>query len=214
MPQYNGNPVPIQQPLFREEDFNPENKFSFINQWATQITLAANIANGAVGPTILPKGIDVQGGKVTGLPAPTHPSDAISAGHASSQFSAPTLSPQLDIGGKSTLKGLSYLYNWQQTNQSAIQNAINLTPTPYTGAANFFTIAGFIIQFGFIANMDTAVFPMNFPEPFPNACLALVPVTTGPTDRITYISVLPTATQFTLANNGTGAGAYWIAVGW
>lgn len=210
---YNGNPVPIQAPNFREEDLKAENGYGYLNQWATQVTLAANLANGAVGPTVLPKGLDTQGGRITGIPAPEHPSDAISSGHAQTQFSAPSLQPQLDIGGKNTLKGLSYLYGWQQQNQAAIQNAITLTPTPYTGVSNFFEIAGFIIQFGNIANMDTAVFPMSFPEPFPNACISIVASTTGPTDRITYITSF-SSTQFTFANNGTGAGATWIAVGW
>lgn len=203
------NPViPIQAPLFRESDLKQEG-IGYLNQWATQVTLAANLANGAVGPSVLPSGINVQGGRVTGLSAPQHSTDAISSGHAQTQFSAPSLQPQLDIGGKNTLKGLAYLYGWQQQNQAAIATI----PNGYTGANNYIQLFGFIIQFGNVTNMDTAVFPMNFPLAFPNACISIVVSTTGPADRITYIPSF-NATQFTFANNGSGAGATWIAVGY
>jgi hypothetical protein len=102
--------IPIQTPLFREDDFKPENSYQFINQWATQVTNAANLANGAVGPSVLPAGVDVAGGKVTGLGKPTGPTDAISSGHAEANYSAPVLAQQVDVGGPSALKGLTYLY--------------------------------------------------------------------------------------------------------
>lgn len=119
--------VPIQAPLFREEDFKAENGYGFVNQWATQVTLAANLANGAVGPSVLPSGVDVAGGKITGLAAPTNPTDAISSGHAQANYSAPVLAKQLDIGGPNALKGLTGLQitsNSQAASISAIQAAL------------------------------------------------------------------------------------------
>jgi len=101
--------IPIQAPLFRAEDFAPENQYQFVNQWATQVTNAANLANGAVGPSVLPAGIDVAGGSVTGLATPKNPTDAVSLGHAEGNYSAPVLGPQLDLGGSSALKGLTGL---------------------------------------------------------------------------------------------------------
>jgi hypothetical protein len=104
------NPLPIQFTPFRKEDFASDAGVSFINQSFAQIFTTINSLLGAGGPTILPSGIDVQGSKVTGLAPPTGPTDAVSANHAESKYSAAAVSPQLDLGGTSTLKGLSNLY--------------------------------------------------------------------------------------------------------
>ena len=110
MPSPSSNPRPIQFTSFRKEDFATDSGVAFVNQSFAQLFNTVNALFGSGGPTILPSGIDVQGSKVTGLAAPTHPSDAVSAGHADANYSAPAVSPQLDLGGSSTLKGLSNLY--------------------------------------------------------------------------------------------------------
>jgi hypothetical protein len=133
------SPLPIQYTPFRKEDFASDSGVSFVNQTLSQLTTTLNSLVGAGGPTLLPAGIDVAGGKVTGLAAPTSPSDAISAGHAAANYSAPVLSQQLDIGGGSTLKGLAYTYQTSQSNQSAV-TAIQATLAPGSGISGTLTI--------------------------------------------------------------------------
>jgi hypothetical protein len=137
--------VPIQAPLFREDDFKQEG-VEYINQWATQVTLASNLANGSVGPSVLPSGIDMQGGRVTGLSAPQHATDAISSGHAETQFSAQSLQPQLDIGGKNTLKGLAYLYQLQSAGLTGTVALAKITGGGANGSLSFTNglITGFV----------------------------------------------------------------------
>jgi hypothetical protein len=110
MAKTRSTPLPIQAPLFREDDFKPEHGYQFINQWATQVARTLNKLQGSVGPSVLPSGIDVAGGTVTGLGTPQGPSDAVSSGHAESNYGAPTIGPQLDVGGKNALSGLTSIY--------------------------------------------------------------------------------------------------------
>jgi len=204
-----GNPVPLQFTAFRKEDFQSESGIAAFNLQLQQIVNALNEGNGSVSRVSLPYGVDVRGSTISNVGDPKNPTDAVSQGHVSTNYGAPTLRPQLDIGGKQTLKGLTYLYAQQPTTAAAIAR---LPTNNYSGSGSI-DLFGAIIQFGLIANMDTAVFPMNFPSAFPTACQSIVCATTGPTDRITYVVSFSTS-QFTLANNGTGAGATWIACGW
>jgi hypothetical protein len=118
-------PLPIQRVQFTSKDFS-ENTAS-VNVTLNQIIGAIQALQGSSGPSVLPSGIDVAGSTVTGLAAPTSPADAISAGHAASQYSAASLGPQLDIGGSNALKGLTGLQmtsNSQATSIAAIQAAL------------------------------------------------------------------------------------------
>jgi hypothetical protein len=115
-------PLPIQRVQFTAKDF-AENPGS-VNVTLNQVIGAIQSLQGSSGPSVLPSGIDVAGSTITGLAAPTSPSDAISAGHAANQYSASSLGPQLDIGGKNALKGLTGLTitsNSQGTSITQIQ---------------------------------------------------------------------------------------------
>lgn len=103
-------PQPIQYSQLTPEDFSDPARVNKLNGMLTQLINAVNAGSGATGRTILPAGIDVQGETISGLGAPKSPSDAVSAAHAESNYGAPTLAPQLDLGGKNTLKGLAALY--------------------------------------------------------------------------------------------------------
>jgi len=212
------SPLPVQFTPFDKSQFHSDAGVSFFNQTLSQITTTLNSLLGIGGPAILPSGIDVRGGAISGLGPPTSPTDAVSAGHANSNFGYAAQQSQLDVGKPYALKGLSYAYGQSVANSQAIgtiQTAIASVPATNYAGANTFTLFGLVVKFGLIANMDTAVFPMAFPGgAFPNACQSLVAITTGPVDRITYVPTLPTAAAFSLANNGTGAGAFWIALGW
>lgn len=215
-PPSSPTPLPIQFTPFHKEDFAKDSGVAFVNQTISQLTTTLNSLLGAGGPAILPAGVDVRGGTLTGLGPPASPTDAVSAGHANANFGYAAQQGQLDVGKPYALKGLSYAYGQSFANSQSIatiqKTLTSLPPSPYGGAGHFL-LFGLLIQFGFIANMDTAVFPMSFPVVFPTACQSIVAATTGPTDRITYV-VSFSASQFTLANNGAGAGATWIAVGW
>lgn len=103
------NPVtPIQAMQFTAKDFT-ENP-GLINTYLTSLVNQLNTLSGASGPTVLPAGVDVAGGTISGLAAPQGPTDAVSSAHAASTYSAAAVGPQLDIGGKFTLKGLAILW--------------------------------------------------------------------------------------------------------
>lgn len=108
-------PRPVQFTPVRKEDFQSDGGISFFNQTLSQITTTLNALVGQGGPVRFPAGVDMAGAALTGLADPSSPSDAISAGHASSQYSAAAQQPQLDIGGEHALKGLTYSY--QQASQ-------------------------------------------------------------------------------------------------
>ncbi len=99
-------PLPIQRYQVTKQDFENPERF---NVFLSQLTGAVQAVQGAGGPSVLPSGINVAGATVSGLGAPQSPSDAISSGHAQSQFSPEVIGPSLDIGGKNALKGLTGL---------------------------------------------------------------------------------------------------------
>jgi hypothetical protein len=98
-----------------------------------QVIQRVNENSGVPGPTLMPSGVDVQGKTVTGLAAPTSASDAISAGHADSQYSASALAPQLDLGGKNALKGLTYLFLQKYVNQLIAGSGVTISPNSGQG---------------------------------------------------------------------------------
>lgn len=108
-------PRPVQFTPLRKEDLASDGGMTFVNQTLSQLTTTLNALVGQGGPTQFPAGVDMAGSTLTGLATPSSPTDAISAGHASSQYSAAAQQPQLDIGGDYTLKGLTYSY--QQASQ-------------------------------------------------------------------------------------------------
>lgn len=126
----NQTPRPVQFPIFRKEQLQTDEGMAAFNLSMSQIVNAINQNNGQAGAVVLPSGVDVQGSSVTGLGTPTGPTDAVSLGHSNTNYGAPAVAPQLDIGGKNTLKGLAYTYsqvgpNGTQTNAiAAIQKAL------------------------------------------------------------------------------------------
>jgi hypothetical protein len=104
------NPQPIQFTAFTKEEFQSDAGIARLNLLLAQYTPVINRLLGASGPTLLPSGVDVRGATVTGLGPPQSESDAVSSGHANSKYGAAAVSPELDLGGGNTLKGLSNLY--------------------------------------------------------------------------------------------------------
>jgi len=128
-------PIPIQRVQFTSEDFSTNtNRF---NVTMNQLIGAVQALQGAGGATVLPSGVNVAGSTVTGLASPTGPTDAISAGHAQSQYGASAIGPDLDLGGSHALKGLSSL----QLNQNSLSGALAaIQATLATGVSGTVTL--------------------------------------------------------------------------
>jgi hypothetical protein len=103
-------PRQVQFTAMRKEDLQSDEGVSFFNQQMSEIVRAINQANGTAGQVVLNQGVDVAGSTVTGLGAPSNPTDAVSLGHANGNYGPAAVGPQLDLGGSSTLKGLSGVY--------------------------------------------------------------------------------------------------------
>jgi len=103
-------PRQIQYTPLTLKHLSTEEGVHFLNLQLSQIVDAINKGNGTAGQVVLKSGVDVAGSTVTGLGAPSDPTDAVSLAHANSNYAAPAVGQQLDLGGSSTLKGLSGLY--------------------------------------------------------------------------------------------------------
>lgn len=80
---------------------------------------------------------------------------------------------------------------------------------------------GFTIQWGQVGTVtsQSGSSTVTFPKQFTNACFSVVATTLGDIasqhDRITYVDPASISRNgFKVSNNGSGAGASWIAVGW
>lgn len=134
------NPLPLQFTPWRKEQFGTDEGVSFINQTIAQMINSINAGTGQAGMVVIPAGLDVAGGTVTGLGNPTGESDAVSLGHAQGNYSAPAVAPSLDIGGKNTLKGLAYVYSQVQQNGPSI-SALQAILAPGNGITGTITLA-------------------------------------------------------------------------
>jgi hypothetical protein len=108
-----------------------------LNTWKSQIENQINALSGTGGPAAMPAGIDVQGkGTVTNLPAPSSKTstDAASAAHVESNYSAAALAPQLEAGNNTGLKSYRALNSKAQSENSSnfLEGMLNTAPTSNT----------------------------------------------------------------------------------
>ena len=106
----NSIPRQIQYTAMKKEDLQSDQGIAFFNQQMSQIVRALNQANGTAGKVVLKSGVDVAGSTVTGLGAPSDPTDAVSLSHASANYGPAAVGKQLDLGGANTMTGLANLY--------------------------------------------------------------------------------------------------------
>lgn len=207
-----GHPQPVQWISLKKEDFEHEPGIAFINQQIQQIVDAINGNNGVAGTVVLPHGVDVRGASVTGLAAPSHPSDAVSAGHADANYGGASVSRQLDLGGKNTLKGLASVYQFQTQNASAITS---IPATAYAGGESF-TLFGMVLKRGHTGTF-TGTQPVTFGHAFPTACVgawAVDDYASAAQRQMSVNQATVTASGFTIVSSGSGNGAYWLAIGY
>ena len=139
-------PVPVQWAEISATDLQTPAGIARLNQQLSQFATALNTGNGVLGPVVLPNGADVNGATVTGLGAPSGPSDAVSLSHASSNYGAPAVGPQLDVGGKNALKGLSNLYlQFNQFKGSGTSGTITLAKLTSGGTNGSITVVNGLI---------------------------------------------------------------------
>lgn len=127
-------PLPIQRYQVTEKDFKDPKLF---NVFLSQLVGAVQSVQGAGGPSVLPSGIDVQGSTVSGLGPPQSETDAISSGHAQSQFSPEAIAPKLDVGGANALTGLTNIYLLMQQAGSGTVTLAKLTGGGTNGSITF-----------------------------------------------------------------------------
>lgn len=125
-----GPPQPIQYAQLTKKDLESGN-LGFLNTMLSQVVGQVNALIGAAGKTVLPAGIDVAGSAVSGLGAPSSSSDAVSLGHAESNYSALAISQQLESGGKASLKTYRALNSKAQSesNTTWLNRLSNTSPT-------------------------------------------------------------------------------------
>lgn len=123
-------PLPIQASQIKLEDLQQPG-VPFLNQLLAQHQNVINYLLGAAGKTILPSGIDVAGATVSGVGAPQSPTDAVSKAHAEANYSAAAIAPQLESGGKFSLKTVRNLNSKAQSesNTTYLNRISNTTPT-------------------------------------------------------------------------------------
>lgn len=138
------NPMPIQFTPFTAKHFSTPEGLAFVNLQFSQIVNALNRGTGQGGPVVLPAGINVAGANVTGLGKPSDPSDAVSLGHGNSNYGAPAVGPNLDIGGTSTLKGLASVYGVVQPGTN-VSGKITLAKLTGGGTEGSLTILNGIV---------------------------------------------------------------------
>lgn len=202
-------PVPIQFQQIGKKDLD-DPQLGLVNLMFQTLANNMNQVLGINGPSYLPAGIDVGGGRISGLGAPVNPTDAVSAEHADQQFGAKALRSQLDVGGEYALKGLNAAYAVALQNQQAIQGL----PGNYQSGSNSLTLFGLTLKFGHTGTFSGST-AVVFPARFPTICLVALAVDdhASGTGFIMSVSGALLATGFTIASSGSGNGAYWLAVG-
>ena len=96
--------------------------------------------------------------------------------------------------------------------------AFSLAANGYIKFPTWFS--GLVIQWGRISMGGGGDNGVTFPIVFPHACLEVLATTLntlagGSGDRITYVvDGTQTTNGVTLSNNGSGASASWLAIGW
>jgi len=134
---------PFQQIQLKLEDL-AEPGLPTLNSLFQQVFTQMNVQAGALGKTPLPSGADLAGSTLTGLAAPTSPTDAVSLAHAEANYSAAALAPQLETGGGSALKTYRALNSQQQQEQysSFLNGVLNTAPTANTSIVTATAPAG------------------------------------------------------------------------
>lgn len=209
------NPLPIQTQQFTKEQLQDP---GVMNVWFQQLVDALNIGNGTLGMVPQPSGIDMQGSRVANLAPPVNDGDAISSGHAASNYGPAAQQQQLDIGKPYALKGLNVAFATSQQNATAITalQAAAANAATVLGSGGSTPLAAPIIQTGETAAISAGSLAVVFPAAYENTVptvLVCDDYGSGSDGVASVVKGTVTKTGFTVRNSNTGNGAWWIAVG-
>jgi hypothetical protein len=130
-------PRQVQFTPLTKAHFATDEGVAFVNLQLSEFARAINQGNGTAGQVVLKQGVDVAGSTVTGIGAPSGPSDAVSLGHASTNYGPEAVGPKLDLGGANSLKGLSALYLMVTTSGTGTVPLAKLTGGGSNGSITF-----------------------------------------------------------------------------
>ena len=103
----------------------------------SKMTDSINTLLGYSGPVPFQNSLDLNNNPIQNVAAPKDPTDALNLGTADSKYSPAVLSPQLDIGGKYALKGLTNLYLQSQKGFTGTITTAKLTTLGTNGSITF-----------------------------------------------------------------------------
>ena len=112
-------------------------------QHYSKLTDSVNSLLGFNGPAVISNILDVQGNPVQNVAAPTAATDALNLGTAEAKYSPAVVGPQLDVGGSTPMKGLTYLYQWRQKGLSVTVTTAKLTGGGANGSMTF--VSGLLV---------------------------------------------------------------------
>jgi hypothetical protein len=89
------------------------------------------------GTAFVHNSLDVQGNPVQNVADPAAATDALNLQTAEAKYAPAVVGPQLDVGGKTPLKGLSFLYSWRNKGLSVTITTAKLTSGGTNGSMTF-----------------------------------------------------------------------------
>ena len=111
-------------------------------QFLSQLVDSVNSQMGYNGPAYVNNNLDVQGNPINNVADPKAAMDALNLQTADKKYSPAVVGPQLDVGGKSPLKGLTYLYLQKYVNQIIAGAGISISPASGTGKVTITATGG------------------------------------------------------------------------
>lgn len=103
----------------------------------SKVTDAVNGLLGYNGQINVSNDFSVNGNNVQNVADPVAATDALNLQTAEAKYSPTVVGPQLDVGGKTPLKGLTYLYSWRQKGLSVTITTAKLTGGGTNGSMTF-----------------------------------------------------------------------------
>jgi hypothetical protein len=106
-------------------------------QFLSQMVDTVNSLAGYNGTAFINNSLDVQGNNVQNVANPVAPTDALNLQTAEAKYSPAVVGAQLDVGGKTPLKGLTYLYQQDQKGLNVTITTAKLTSGGTEGSMTF-----------------------------------------------------------------------------
>lgn len=137
--------VPLQLIQLRKSDLEEEG-LPTLNQNLTNIVKQVSALSGSGGVVKMPGGIDLAGSKITGAGETDNPQpgELVTHAYARKNFGADAIAPQLEAGGKNSLKSVRRINDKAQRENSSsfLNNLMNTSPTVNDATVSFSGVGG------------------------------------------------------------------------